>query len=159
MLRKILILIITLLAVSSSFSQVKNYIALSSAYFDILQQDEPSYETRVEFRAGKIKLLVYPFGGVMVNTDGAVHVYLGLYYDLFISENLILTPSFAPGIYNNNGSKDLEYLLEFRSQLEISFRFAHGARIGLSFNHISNASLAKENPGVESLALTYIFPL
>lgn len=95
----------------------------------------------------------------MFNTEGAIHLYLGLYYDIYLSDEFVITPSFAPGIYDNNSSKDLGYALEFRSQLEISLRFVHGGRIGFSFNHISNAVLGEINPGVESLALTYIIPL
>jgi len=154
------ILTILVLAFSGkSLAQERNYVALSSAFFDILQQDEPSYEIRTEFRAGKLKLLANPFGGLMINTGGAIHFYLGLYYDIDITKEFVITPSFAPGIYENNNSKDLKYFIEFRSQLEISIKFVHGARIGVSFNHISNATLAEENPGVESLAITYIIPL
>ncbi|MGD8305494.1 MAG: acyloxyacyl hydrolase [Ignavibacteria bacterium] len=159
MLRYYPIVVISLFITCSSFPQDRNSIAISAAFFDILQQSEPSFEMRTELRAGKIKLFGHPFGGIMVNTEGAIHLYVGMYYDIFITDEFIITPSFAPGIYENNNSKDLHYFLEFRSQLEVSFRFDHGARIGLSFNHISNASLAKENPGVESLALTYVFPL
>lgn len=154
-----IVIIITAGSFFCSYPQDKNYIALSSAVFDILQQEEPSYEIRTEFRAGKLKFLAHPFTGIMVNTEGAVHIYLGLYYDIFLTNKFIVTPSFAPGIYNRSTSKDLKSALEFRSQLEISIMFDHGARIGFSFNHISNASLGEENPGVESLALTYIIPI
>ncbi|MGB5847273.1 MAG: acyloxyacyl hydrolase [Ignavibacteriaceae bacterium] len=95
----------------------------------------------------------------MVNTEGAIHIYLGLYYDVPLTDFLFLTPSFAPGLYAKNSSKDLNFALEFQSQIEISFKFVNGARVGVSFNHISNATLGEENPGVESLALTYIIPL
>jgi len=159
MLRNILIMGFIILMGFNSFPQEKNYIALSSAMFDILQQDEPSYEMRAEFRVGKVEFLANPFGGIMVNTAGAIHLYAGLYYDIFITDEFIITPSFAPGFYESSDSKDLGYALEFRSQLEISLRFAHGGRIGFSFNHISNAILGDINPGVESLALTYIIPL
>ncbi len=153
-------LVVTIVSLSyvNSFAQERNYIAFSSAVFDILQQADPSFESRVEFRLGKINLGVHPFSGVMVNTEGATHIYLGLYYDVPLTDFLILTPSFAPGLYAKNNSKDLKFALEFRSQIELAFTFINGAGIGLSFNHISNATLGDENPGVESLALTYIIP-
>ncbi len=158
---KSITLVITIVALSSiySFAQDRNYIAISSAVFDILQQTDPSFESRVEFRLGKVKLGGHPFSGVMVNTEGAMHIYLGLYYDIPLTDFLFLTPSFAPGLYAKNNSKDLKFALEFQSQIEISFKFANGARVGISFNHMSNATLGEENPGVESLALTYIIPL
>ena len=127
--------------------------------FDVAQQTDPSYETRLEFRIGKVKLFGNPFMGVMMNTEGAMHIYLGLYYDIPVINRINITPSFAPGIYSYRNSKDLKFALVFRSQLEVSYRFDEGGRIGISFNHISNASLGVENPGVESLAVTYIIPL
>ncbi|OGU78317.1 MAG: hypothetical protein A2W11_07825 [Ignavibacteria bacterium RBG_16_35_7] len=155
----LLIVIPILLSFSNLTAQNKNYVALSSAVFDILQQDNPSYETRVEFRLERINFGAHPFSGVMANTEGALHLFIGLYYDIPLADYFFITPSFAPGVYAKNSSKDLKYALEFRSQIEISIKFVNGARIGFSFNHISNASLGVENPGVESLALTYIIPL
>ncbi len=158
---KSVILVGTFVTISfiNSFAQDRNYIAISSAVFDILQQAYPSFEGRVEFRLGKVNLGGHPFSGAMVNTEGATHIYLGLYYDIPITDFLFITPSFAPGLYAKNSSKDLKFALEFQSQIEISFKFVNGTRVGVSFNHISNATLGKENPGVESLALTYIFPM
>jgi len=144
--------------ITDTYSQDKNYIALSSAVFDVLQQDVPSFEGRVEFRLGKLKLIGHPFTGLMFNTDGAVHLFVGLYYDINLGDHFILTPSFAPGFYAKRKSKDLKYALEFRSQIEFSYIFNNHSRIGFSFNHISNGSLGEENPGVESLALTYLIP-
>jgi lipid A 3-O-deacylase len=153
-------LVITIAALSyvNSFGQDRNYIAISSAVFDILQQADPSFESRVEFRYGKVNLGGHPFSGVMVNTEGAIHIYFGLYYDIKVAGYLYITPSFAPGLYAQRNSKDLKFALEFQSQIEISFKFINGARVGVSFNHMSNAALGEENPGVESLALTYIIP-
>ncbi len=158
---KSVILVGTFVAISfiNSFAQDRNYIAISSAVFDILQQDDASFETRIEFRYGKAKFLVQPFNGVMINTEGAMHIYFGFYYDIKVAGYLYITPSFAPGLYARRNSKDLKFALEFRSQLEVSFRFNNDVRIGFSFNHISNASLGIKNPGVESVAVTYIIPL
>jgi hypothetical protein len=157
--RLIIIAVIASLSFINSFAQERNYIALSSAVFDVLQQSAPSFETRVEFRLGKLKFFAHPFSGLMVNSEGAMHIYLGLYYDIPLTKHIFITPSFAPGIYAKNSSKDLKYALEFRSQVEFAFKFINGARIGLSFSHVSNAGLGVENPGVESLAITYVIPI
>ena len=100
-----------------------------------------------------------PFGGIMANTNGAVYLFSGFYIDIPIASFLFVTPSFAPGLYHKCDSKNLDFALEFRSQIEVSYVFSNHSRIGFSFNHISNASLGDENPGVESLALTYVIPL
>jgi len=142
-----------------TFAQERNYFSLSSAFFDVLQQVDPAFENRLEFRLEKVDFIGHPFTGLMVNTGGASHLYLGLYYDFPIGNSFYLTPSFAPGLYAKNKSKDLNFVLEFRSQIEISFMFDNGARVGFSFSHMSNASFGSANPGVESVAITYIIPI
>ncbi|NNG28083.1 MAG: acyloxyacyl hydrolase [Ignavibacteriaceae bacterium] len=127
--------------------------------FDILQQGNPSLEGRVEFRFNKMDSKVKPFSGLMANTDGAVYLYSGFYIDIPITSFLYISPSFAPGLYYKGNSKNLNFALEFRTQIEIGIRLDNNIRVGASFNHISNASLGKINPGVESLAITYYFPL
>ena len=56
-------------------------------------------------------------------------------------------------------SKDLGYLLQFRSQIEFAWRIDGGTRLGLSLNHISNAGLGTQNPGSETIALSLIMPV
>jgi len=141
------------------YAQETNYISLSSAVFDILQQVDPAYETRIEFRLGSVNLWGRPFSGIMINTGGAMYLYMGLYYDIPVGDYFYITPSFAPGLYAKSKSKDLNFVLQFRSQIEISFKFDNNARIGVGFSHVSNASLGKANPGVESLVLTYVIPI
>lgn len=161
--KKILKIYITIFAFLSifiveSYPQDKNYISFSTAIFDILQQKSPSFEGRGELRMGAFEFLGHPFAGLMFNAEGAAHIYAGIYYDISIGNYFILTPSFAPGLYAKSGSKDLKYTLEFQSQIELTYILNNDSRIGFSFNHISNASLGKKNPGVESLALTYVVP-
>jgi lipid A 3-O-deacylase len=155
----IIVLAFLCIFIPDTYSQDKNYITLSTAVFDILQQDNSSSEGRVEFRFNKIDWQIKPFGGVMANTDGAVYLFSGFYYDLPLASFLYLTPSFAPGFYHKCDSKNLDFALEFRSQLELSIRLENNIRVGVSFSHISNASLGKINPGVESFAIIYYVPL
>ena len=155
----IIVLAFLCIFIPDTYSQDKNYIILSTAVFDILQQDNSSSEGRVEFRFNKIDWQIKPFGGVMANTDGAVYLFSGFYYDVPLTSFLYLTPSFAPGFYHKCDSKNLDFALEFRSQLELSIRLENNIRVGVSFSHISNASLGKINPGVESIAIIYYVPL
>jgi hypothetical protein len=136
-----------------------NYIAFSAAVFDVLQQNNAAFEGRVEFQLNKIDWAVKPFSGLMTNTDGAVHIYTGIFIELPLTSFLFIKPSFAPGLYYHNNSKDLNFVLEFRSQFEIGLKLEDGIKFGVSFNHISNASLGSTNPGVESIAISYYFPI
>jgi hypothetical protein len=76
----------------------------------------------------------------------------------YLSNKWNLTPSFATGYYDQGSSKDLGNNLEFRSQLELSYNLEKNKRVGISLNHISNASLADENPGTESIVISFINP-
>ncbi len=155
----IIVLAFLSIFIPDTYSQDKNYITLSSAVFDILQQDNSSFEGKVEIRFHKIDWQIKPISGLMANTDGAVHLFSGFYVDIPLASFLYLTPSFAPGFYHKCNSKNLDYALEFRSQLELSIRLENNIRVGVSFSHISNASLGKINPGVESFAIIYYIPI
>ena len=61
-----------------------------------------------------------------------------------------ITPSFAPGYYNYGDGKDLGYPLEFKSEVQISLDLSKSTQLGMSYNHISNASLGTKNPGANS---------
>ena len=71
----------------------------------------------------------------------------------------MLTPSLAAGLYEDGDGKDLGHIVEFRSSLELAYRFDNRARLGLSFYHLSNASLDDNNPGTEVFSLNYSIPL
>jgi len=135
-----------------------DFLGFTLGYFDVNHQRNDALEARIEYRSDKRFWLFKPFGGIMFNNDAALHGYAGVLIDIYFGRRIVLTPSFAPGIYLHGGSKDLGYPLEFRSQIEIAYRFDDFSRLALSFNHISNASLGDHNPGVESLAVSYIIP-
>lgn len=136
-----------------------DYISISTAIFDVLQNDIPSLEGRVEYRFNSAEWPLKPFTGFMANTDGGRYIYAGLFFEISITDFFSLIPSFAPGFYIRNFSKDLHSLLEFRSQIEAIIALSKNLKAGFSFNHISNASLGESNPGVESIALTVQLPV
>ena len=74
---------------------------------------------------------------------------------MFLGRRIVLTPSFAPGYYHEGSGLDLGHALEFRSQIEFAYRFDDRSRIGVAVSHMSNASIADENPGTESAILYY----
>lgn len=140
-------------------SAAEDEFVLTYAMFDFLKQAKESIEARLEYRFIRENTFLHPFTGVMFNADGARYAYAGMLIDFPVFDNLFISPSFAPGVYVGGNSKNLYFGLEFRSQLELSYRFEESGRFAASFNHISNASLGMPNPGVESLAISYIFPV
>lgn len=133
-------------------------LAFSVGAFDMVQRSDDGLEARLEYRSDAPWWLK-PFGGITATTDAAVHLYVGVYADLVIGEHFYIQPSFAPGAFFEGNGKVLGNILEFRSQLELGYRFRDDSRLGISLNHISNAGLGTSNPGSESLVLTYSVPL
>ena len=84
----------------------------------------------------------------------------GVLMDIYFGRRFVVTPSFAPHLYfGGNDDLDLDYPLEFRSQLEAAYRFDDRSRIGIAVSHYSNASLGDTNPGTESAMLYYAVPI
>ena len=94
----------------------------------------------------------------MANTDGGVYGFGGLYLDVFLHRRVVITPNLAVGGYSQGDSKDLGSVIEFRSGMEIAYRFDDRSRLGVAVHHISNASIDDRNPGVNSIVLTYALP-
>jgi len=96
-----------------------------------------------------------PITGGFLTENSAVYLYSGVQseFDLgFMS----ITPSFAPGYYNSGDGKDLGHPLEFKTEVQLSFDLSEESHLGMSYNHISNASLGTKNPGANSYMFNFL---
>ena len=156
----ILSLLILVLYGFNAKSNDENMWSFSLGQFDVNDTVDSS-ELRFEYLYGnnflKNNYDLKPFLGVMRNGDHGKYIYSGLRKDIGISEKWFFTPSFALGYYDRGDSKDLGYNLEFRSQIEFSYKLK-SSRIGFNINHISNASIGDTNPGTESATISIIRP-
>ncbi len=134
------------------------FVRLSVGRYDV-NDDMGAIEFRAEYQSSKLLWIVKPFAGLMATTDKAVYVYVGFLYDLYLGDRFVLTPSFAAGLYGDGDGKDLGHVVEFRSSIELAYRFDDRSRLGVSVYHISNASLSDNNPGTEVVSLNYAIPL
>ena len=96
-----------------------------------------------------------PISGGFLTEKSAFYLYTGVQADYKLGF-LTITPSFAPGYYNTGGGKDLGYPLEFKSEVQMSFDLSDSSHLGISYNHISNASLGTKNPGANSYMLNFL---
>ena len=135
-----------------------SYLVFGVGYYDVNRQDDDAADFRLEYRHGQKFWLFKPWAGIEVTSDGAFYGAAGVLIDFDLGERVVLTPSFGAGYYEEGSGKDLGYEIEFRSQIELSYRFDNRARRGMAFSHISNASLGDENPGVEILNVYYSLP-
>lgn len=130
--------------------------------FNVVPDDDPSDETeaeaRVEYRLGRKLYGIGPKLGLLGNTAGGIYGYLALYAD-FRFGDWIVSPSAGAGGYHRGSGKDLGGTFQFVLGLDGAYEFPSGDRLGLKFSHISNAGIHEDNPGEESLLLTYSVPL
>ena len=75
---------------------------------------------------------------------------------MFLSLIVNFTPSFTPGYYTQGDGKDLGHVLEFKSEVQLSFNLFDDSHLGMSYNHISNASLGDNNPGANSYMFNFL---
>ena len=96
-----------------------------------------------------------PITGGFLTENNAFYLYTGAQaeYDLGL---FTITPSFAPGYYNSGDGKDLGSALEFKSEIQMSLNLSNSTEFGMSYNHISNASLGDKNPGANSYMFNFL---
>ena len=98
---------------------------------------------------------VSPITGAMITADNAVYLYSGIETNYSIG-SINITPSFTPGYYNQGDGKDLGHGLEFKSEVQVSVDLGENANLGMSYNHVSNASLGDKNPGANSYMFNFL---
>ena len=96
-----------------------------------------------------------PITGFMITADSAGYIYTGVQAQYKVGA-LNIIPSFTPGLYHEGDGKDLGHILEFKSELQLSLDLSKNSELGLSYNHISNASLGDKNPGANSYMFNFL---
>src|SRR5210317_629170 len=98
---------------------------------------------------------VSPVTGGFITENSAAYVYTGIEWNVEMGK-LTFTPSFAPGLYHEGDGKDLGHVLEFKSEVQLSYAASDKTSFGVSYNHVSNASLGDKNPGANSYMFNFI---
>ena len=96
-----------------------------------------------------------PITGGFITENSAFYLYTGVQAEYELGF-LTITPSFAPGYYNYGDGKDLGHPLEFKSEVQMSLNLSDTTQLGMSYNHISNASLGTKNPGANSYMFNFL---
>ena len=99
---------------------------------------------------------VSPITGGFITENSAAYVYTGVEWNYAMSDKFKFTPSFAPGIYHEGDGKDLGHALEFKTEVQLSYSISESTNLGMSYNHISNASLGDKNPGANSYMFNFL---
>lgn len=139
--------------------RANDHIVAYGGYFDVTQDDNASAQFGLEYRFAPVWEGLRPTLGANFSTDSALYGYGGFYYDLHLSDSWVFSPNVVAGAFSQGDGKNLGHWIQFRSGLELNYRFAKDRLLGLAFNHISNASLGDANPGAETLLISYHTPL
>jgi hypothetical protein len=133
------------------------FLSVAAGVFDALHNNTAG-EFRAEYRFADKLLIFKPFVGAFGTTDKSFYGYGGFRVDIYFGSRIVLMPNAAVGYFARGSGKNLGGPLEFRTGAELAWRFDDRSRLGLSFNHISNAGIYKTNPGEEELAIVYSIP-
>ena len=98
---------------------------------------------------------VSPITGGFITENSAVYIYSGVEWN-FKMGPIEFTPSFAPGLYHQGDGKDLGHVLEFKTEVQLSYSASKYTSFGVSYNHVSNASLGDKNPGANSYMFNFL---
>jgi hypothetical protein len=133
-------------------------LVVSAGAYDIAKTR--STEAGLEYRLRSRAWELVPVLGISATEDGAFWAYGGLRRSFRLGRGWRLTPGFAVSLYEEGSTgKDLGGPLEFRTSVELSHRFARGSSLGLAVYHLSNASIYDDNPGSNSLIVTWALPV
>ncbi len=136
------------------------FISFGAGAYDWNRQKDEGAEFRLEYRSDTKFWHFKPFFALAATSTAQGFLGAGVLIDVFLGRRLVVTPSFAPHLYvGGNNKLDLDYPLEFRSQLELAYRFDDRSRLGIAVSHYSNASLGDTNPGTESAMIYYSVPI
>lgn len=153
-------LALTLVAApDTAHADAPGLVALGLGAYDVLQRDTEA-QFRMEYRFAQSFLwIIKPLVGVFTTTDRTFFGYAGVRIELPLGDHVMLMGDTAAGYWHHGKGLNLGDALEFKSGVELAYRFSDESRFGIGFDHISNAGIAKLNPGVESLLLVYSYPL
>ena len=98
---------------------------------------------------------ISPITGGFITENSAAYIYTGIEWNIDMG-SLEFTPSFAPGLYHKGDGKDLGHVLEFKTEVQLSYSSSEDTSFGISYNHVSNASLGDKNPGANSYMFNFL---
>lgn len=143
-------------------------LSFGGGYSDVIAKEKPSADFRLEYRSN-ISLLPFlepyakfkPWVGVEATARGSFWGGGGFLFDVPLGDHFALSPSIGVGGYTpgTGAGKNLGSAIEFRSQMEVAYKFDDGSRLAAAFSHTSNAGISSRNPGTEVVELYYQVPI
>ncbi len=135
------------------------YFTPAAGVYEIFDPDDRMFAFWLEFRTVLQGWYAKPFVGLMATSENSFYGYVGAGFDIFFGDNVVLTPNFAVGAHESGDGKELGGPTIFRIGGELSYMFDNRTSVGLALHHLTNFGIDNQNPGAESLLLTYSWSL
>ena len=128
---------------------------------DPVDEEHPAGMFQIEYRPELWGLRTGPVVGIAGTLDSRFIGYAGLRHDILFAESVLVSFNLSMAAYRIKGDgEDPLRLPQFRTGFDVQYKLPGGAKVGVSFQHFSNAEVfEKSNPGTETLAFTYTMPL
>lgn len=101
--------------------------------------------------------------GGNINTSGETNLaYAGLYWDYYLLDDVFVAGGFGGAVHDGEtddapGEKELGSRVLFHLAAEVGWRFADRHALTVYADHSSNAGLADDNEGLETVGVRYHF--
>ena len=142
------------------FADDPAFLTFGVGAFDFNRQKDQGVEFRLDYRSDYKLGPFKPFVTAAGVSNGMSFLGAGVLVDVYFGRRFVVTPNFAATWWRGKTSGlDLGHGLEFRSQIDFAYRYDDRSRLGLAISHSSNASIADQNPGTETLMVNYSYPL
>jgi lipid A 3-O-deacylase len=166
LLKKLSLFIVVLLSATNLFAveELKNNSHQLNFYtgnFDFSDDKQSAYLIGFQHQDDNLNRDTFlgnvsPITGGFITENSAAYIYTGIEWNVDMGNKLLFTPSFTPGLYHEGDGKDLGHVLEFKSEVQLSYSTSDNTSFGVSYNHVSNASLGDKNPGANSYMFNFI---
>lgn len=150
---------IALFAIMAASQSYAGEVIVGVGADDVVHSESSTVAAQLEVRSEPVWMrgafAVRAGGALEIDGDADIWGGLGIVATYDLTENLRLEGSFMPGFYSEtDDGTDLGHSLEFRSQAAVSYQFMQGKRLGVAFEHKSNANIGDKNPGIETAFVT-----
>ncbi|WP_395377851.1 acyloxyacyl hydrolase [Marinicella sp. W31] len=135
-------------------------INLSVGHIGVFDNLDNPEQYGLEVRGKKFsRFNLIPTFGYLWTENDSDYYYTELKYDHALNERWVMTSSLGVGLFHQSEEIDLGHSVEFRSGIEFARVFENNYRLGAAFYHLSNSRLSSDNPGTESLVISFSIPM
>ena len=133
---------------------------ITAGQVGVLDNDLNSQRYGLEYRFKPFsKYKIVPSVGFAYSNNDDYFIYTDVRHDFWLNNRWVVSPSFGFGSFSDGEKIELGSDFEFRSGVEVAYRFNNNHRLGLAIYHLSNAGFSDKNPGTEALVLSYSIPI